>query len=451
MAGGKRNTWIIASVGALVLLVVLVGMPRGESVPSQPMPDGTVVTIAKVSYGRVHRYGAGKFWERIAARVLPDALAKRLGVGDLRVWTIAFTNATDSTVVFIQSYKSNGFRPGPGAFGPFLSGIVVADDVGNDFRLSATANAFEGSNMFVEAYQVPLVSHAAQKFHLQLQQAHWDADSGTNRFAEFTFNNPAPHSTPRWAAPPLPQTNTADDLSVELLELLTTQGETPIPSAGRTGFRLFPSLNTRARFRFFQNGFPTDRWRAVRMTVFDEEGNSHRLYPVGPEPGATVEFEGGFSPSEARKFVFELGRTPPFEPNEIATATNVNVPSFHDSYRSNLPQLTLDSGAYRLNVLGLMQSNDFEQMLLVYDIWPNPEDRAHYLILKAVEGSGKESVLLEHDGGMSVGGSGGIQHSRPLLTPPYRVDLVFALTKARHVEFLARPEEVATNVTKGKL
>jgi hypothetical protein len=60
--------------------------------------------------------------------------------------------------------------------------------------------------------------------------------------------------------------------------------------------------------------------------------------------------------------------------------------------------------------------------------------------VKAVEGNGNETVVLDHDGGESVGGSIGGGRSKPLTMGPYRVDLVFALTKSRTVEFLAKPE-----------
>lgn len=428
--------------GIAILLAILVAVFREEPMLSQRMPDGTVVTIAKVSYGRVHRYRAGRFWERIAARVLPDALKKRLGVGDLRAWTIAFTNATDSTVVFIQSYKSNGFHPGPGSFGPFLSGIVVADDAGNEFRLSATEDAFEGSNMFVDSYQVPLVSRAAQKFHLQLQQARWDADGDTNRFAEFTLKNPASQSAPRWRAPPLPQTNTTENLTVELIELRSFPSEISRASSGRRGFDLSPELQTRARIRLFENGGQTDRWRVAGISVLDEDGNIYEAAVRRTASPGITEFEGGFSEREPRKFQFELARVAPYDPDETATQTNINLSAIPDwpGHRRLDSPITMEFRGFKLQIDDLSQRNDFQQVSLFYTITPPPRGFHHHIILKAVEGNGKETILLELDGGGPEGGTMASKDSKPLITGPYRVDLVFALTKNRTVEFLARPE-----------
>jgi hypothetical protein len=426
-------------VGALALLVavLILALGTGETrVPSQTLPDGTIVSIAKVSYGRTHSFTAGKLWERIAAQVLPETLKKRLGV---RNRTYTFTNPTDSTVIFVQAVRSNGtFSAAPAMVSWFLTSGSSKDDVGNELMLQKLSESLLYSNVYVETFQVPLVSHLATQ--LQIDLTHNDYKSGLKSAAtHFTLSNPAPRHGPGWIAPPLPQTNTAGDLTVEMLELSNRGGMAPnerLPLAGR----VYPSIISRVRI--LRSGVPTAAWRVEGLTVMDEEGNAVGLFSSGASHSNVLEFGGGLSTREPRRFQFELARVAPFGPDETATLTNILVPTSADSksYGQLASPITLEFQGFKLHVNRLNQMNDFQQIQLEYRITPPPRTLQHHIILKAVEGNGKETMLLDHNGGGSAGGNMGLGQSRPTVSGKYRVDLVFALTKSRMVEFLAKPE-----------
>jgi hypothetical protein len=435
MAVRRTHFWIFASSAILAGALVFALVREDAPVQSQRLPDGTVISIPKVSYGKVHRYNPGTVWEGMAAKILPAGLRIRFGIRDRNV---AITNATDTIVLFVQAYRSNGtFSGAPAMPTYFMSSAVMQDDIGNDLPARNMYASLARSNVLVEAFEIPLVSHTATELRLNLQHRDVKVPSAMPAETEFKFHNPAPRSIPRWRAQPLPLTNFAGDVAVELLELQTITNNTPHQERD-SGIMLgqLTTLRTRARFRLLQNGAPTDRWEVGSLTVYDEDGNAFRPLPsYGRTPG-TSEFEGGLSSWEARRFVFELARVPPFEVDEVATLTNVMQPGSTGTSVRN----TLNFQGYTLQINQLTHQDDFQQIRLHYQISPLPGGYLHHIILKAVRESGQETILVDHNGGGTSGGNVGIGQSRPRVSGNYRVDLVFALTKSRMVEFLAKPE-----------
>src|SRR5262245_20120758 len=112
MPGGKRRFWILTAVcvAVFVALTLLVVFSGEDPVPTQRLADGTVVSIAKVSYGKTHRLVVGNLWQRAAVAVLPESMLRRF---KLRSHLLTYTNATDTTVGFVQFHRPNpGFAPG---------------------------------------------------------------------------------------------------------------------------------------------------------------------------------------------------------------------------------------------------------------------------------------------------------------------------------------------------
>jgi hypothetical protein len=359
----RRHFWIVGALALLAAMLVVTLSMSEAPIPSQRLPDGTVVSIAKVSYGRVHRFTAGNFWERFAARVLPARLRSRIG---LRERLFAITNSTESTVIFVQSFRSNGtFSAAPAMHSWFSTSGMLRDDVGNELSLSGRYVSLLYSNVLVEAFPAPLVSHLATQLQIDLKHSDWNA--GPKGSTHFTLPNPAPHSAPRWSAPPLPQTNAAGDLRVELLELSTRGG----PASNQLSVLPADFMpRTSARIRLLQNGAPTESWRVEAVTVFDEESNAFGVYLASARSSNALEFGAGLSPREPRKFRFELARVPPFAPDETATVTNILVPTSPDSmsYGQLASPITMDFQGFKLQVTRLAQMNDFQQLSLEYRV-----------------------------------------------------------------------------------
>src|SRR5690348_12234433 len=137
MPGGNKRWWILTAACLVVVAITTVIVSSGsDRLPaSQTLPDGTVVSIAQVSYGKVHRFVPGNAWQRFAAKILPEKLVRRL-----RIPTMPFvvTNAADTAVIFVQSDRSGVTNSGPGSPQPYIptgyrSALHLTDDAGNDY------------------------------------------------------------------------------------------------------------------------------------------------------------------------------------------------------------------------------------------------------------------------------------------------------------------------------
>src|SRR3954454_23564940 len=78
--GGRALFWIsaVALVAALAAGCVLLAQ-RPPPLASGRLPDGSVLSLEAVTYGKSHRAFEGARWLRLAAAVLPPSLAERLG------------------------------------------------------------------------------------------------------------------------------------------------------------------------------------------------------------------------------------------------------------------------------------------------------------------------------------------------------------------------------------
>jgi hypothetical protein len=297
----------------------------------------------------------------------------------------------------------------------------------------------------VEVFQVPLVSHAATKMNLRLWQNDWK--SRMNATTEFTIFNPAPRRRPHGDASPFPLTNTVGDLTVSLLDLarLSSPGADVLP-AGQNRFK----YQTRAHFQILQKGIPTAKWGVAGATVLDEEGNAYAPSVISsPQLSNTLSVFGRFSAKEPRIFRFEVVKPSAADAEESATLTNVALNFGLASGMSPSP-LVLQLHGFKLEMKQLSQNNNFEQVNLWYEITPRPLGFQHHVLLKGRDANGKEVIVLDHNGGDSAGANMGMGRSYSFSIEPRAVDVVFTLAKSQFVEFLARPEAVATNSTAGK-
>ena len=451
MAGVKRLfallvvVLVFAGFAALFIAAVPPISPR-----SVQLPDGTVVRLAGVTYGRVYRYVAEDGWRRVAGRILPEIYSRKLGI---HVGSV--TNATPTVFVCLEAVKTNGyyrFQPYPDAHGLLVhsphgmtrepsvgASVELYDDTGNAFSLVESPFIAVGlPHKLAAIFTLPLTSAKATRLELHVNQYHYSLK--TNYASTFSTRNPAPQFKPGWPARPLPQTNSVDDLSFELLSL-----DPGGPHTFRTGWLLegHTSTGTIARFRILQNGRPSTAWEVSGVTVSDERGNTfkpHSLEHLGPN---AISFDGAFSPREARRFRFELSRVPPFGSNEMAATLPVNP--------TNHAQFVVLSG-YVLRVFGGEEppgkyrrfysasinappGTDFHSQFIGT---PPPPGFHFQYFLTAADPAGNQIMLLDR-GGEIWPDMEENSFNMPPDIPSERLSVTFAITKSRFVEFIATP------------
>ena len=438
MSGGKRL------FGLLVVLLVFAGFAGlfiaavpSISPQSVQLPDGTVVRLAGVTYGRVYHYVAEDGWRRIAGRVLPEIYSRKLGI---RMGSV--TNATPTVFVCLEAVKTNGyprFLPYPEATNLHSlydisrvldagASVELHDDVGNAFLLVQTPFfGVPSTNRYVSIFALPLVSRKASRFELHVNQ--FDTSRRTNYASTFSAHNPAPRSKPRWRARPLPQTNSLEDLSVELLSLDPGGPHTlrELDLEGHT------TSGTVAHLRILQNGRPSTAWEVSGVAVTDELSNTfkpHSLEHLGPY---AISFDGAFSPREARRFRFELSRVPPFGSNEMAVTLPLSAvpvdPSRHVPYvRLSEYSLRLFGGNYPGN-----------RHYYSASINASPPSGLHFqYFFTAADPAGNQIILLDR-GAERWPDNEENEFTLPPNIPPDRLNITFSITKSRFVEFIAAP------------
>src|SRR5258708_8011473 len=77
-----RRRWVlvVCAAGLLALLAGLILLNADSGIRQQKLPDGSVMVLQGVTYGRSHRLGGGNIFPRVGGKVLPDSLCPRLGI-----------------------------------------------------------------------------------------------------------------------------------------------------------------------------------------------------------------------------------------------------------------------------------------------------------------------------------------------------------------------------------
>jgi len=106
----KRLIFVVLALSAVAVCVamfLLTGERSSES--TKTLPDGSVLTLRRITKGTKHRYVSGNVFQSMADRVLPERWAKKLGA---QVVTYNSSNVTH--IVWLERIApSNSLRNSP--------------------------------------------------------------------------------------------------------------------------------------------------------------------------------------------------------------------------------------------------------------------------------------------------------------------------------------------------
>src|SRR4051794_15251945 len=215
------------------------------------LPDGTVVRLEAISMGPEHRLVRGRYWQRLLAPVLTGALATY--GPSVTTWRLPTPNAA----VLWLTWKANS------SLTDWTRATAVGDS-GEEVELTGARIQFmrpDGPDEKLCGCVVPVFPRRGRLIELRLYNA-----GRTSPVAAFRIPNPAPEPHPSWT--PIPATQSADGLKVMLTRLEAGQVAPPTVPRERAERHW-----TRARFRVWENGRPTDRWEPVSAVLSDATGN----------------------------------------------------------------------------------------------------------------------------------------------------------------------------------
>jgi hypothetical protein len=290
-----------------VCVAILLFTGGGSNDWTKTLPDGSVLTLRRITKGTKHRYVSGNLLQRTLGRVVPDPWAKKLGAG-----VVSFNSSNCTHVIWLErSWSTNLLR----SYG-FSSGI--------GFRITTEAGF---DRQYLQVAQLATPSCEVWGFHFDAVPT----DSRNIRFAagryaldrtsHVTFEVPNPTFVAHraWQPPPRPIVVEQDDVSL-LLERFTTGVQ---KSPGAQGF---PS--TEIAFVIRDRAVPTNNWFARSVRIFNEAG-SEFLPPILPTEASlartNASFPGGLSSAEPYKLRFELRRTS-YGPEDQHVFVAVSVP-----------------------------------------------------------------------------------------------------------------------------
>jgi hypothetical protein len=425
----SRKRVILFVGAALALISLAVAVWQFTSVPPPQrfvLPDGSVLTLRAVTYGREHRLVlGGQAWLRPVRRFLPEALTRRL---DLSVAMHSATN--DSLMVWLEQERAKNPRAGFGFYPP----ILLGDDDGNEF--AATRAAYRGSiaTNVLCGFHFPIAPQAGSRLRMRIPIA--DVFARVTHSAEFLMDSPTPRKPAKWQAPAFPMSASTEGVQ------LTLTGLHPFAQTEPLGHGSMNERWMRASYQFKEGGQPSTNWQVCSVEVFDESGGNYRPGAFGHRLDMTedhLDFKVGLSAKVVWKLRFALCRVDGFATNELWNARDIPL-----------------EGLERANFVPM--SNSFPGVTLtLYDVASGrprrletyltpPDENYGVVLVKATDNHG-ERIDGWNAGPEPIifpGGRGRFSFMLKPMTNSHSADVTFGVARLRYVEMLVRPS-AATN------
>ena len=416
----RRVLLLIGATGGILLVLAIWVWVKGPTVMgpvvrAQKLPDGSVMILRGVTYGRAHRLATGNLFQRSAARLLPEPLATRLGIRFL-----TYSNAVPSLMVWVEHDRQTTTRRPKGGY--MATPIIVADDAGTEFEQNGSGISSLGTNSQVEGFGFGAFPSASRMVSICIRP--FDYVSRTSYEARFRVPNPAFAPSLPAAPTTYPVRVTQDDLTFVLKAFS--------PCARPAGNR-GPDPDEKwmgTEYQILDRGNPTNDWFAHNISVRTSAGGEY-------SPSATsglretartnLTFRGGLGTNAAWTLRYGLVRSS-FGSNEVFTFERVPIPGRSDHQfapaSATLQDLTLTLTGFR------GASNVY-----VYAGFSPPDKDLRLELVRIVDDHGRE-------GRVTVTGvqAGANYHFGTDLPPEATTaDLTFALRRERHIEVTARP------------
>ena len=316
----KRILIFLAVVALAGTLAWAIWAPKPQTGQFVRLPDGTVLTLADVTYGPTNTLVLGRPFQKYLYKILPTNFARWSGC-DTAVW-VSGGISTNCPVFWFRELRKNGESSPPGGFY-----IAAVDEYGCDYDTVNAAN-FGGRNR---------VTFGQNSFDAYLADPPWyphgqvkglvfyDSPTKTNRLGMIlipgTVLPPARSDT----AVPLAEGD-AGELHLQLWDLTTGLKTMPYPSsytAGSTNGTVF----SQATLGLTENGGPAKDW-VVGIIYIDNpqtEWAMPRYHTLATRDGDTVyNFDATLDPTNGPWHLrIDLSHLKNGEMGEMITVSNI--------------------------------------------------------------------------------------------------------------------------------
>ena len=271
----RKGLLLAGSAAALVLAALLsFAIYQKPVAPPKTLPDGTVVQLNRVDYGRIHFYEPG-----LRLSLLRELLPG--GMKDL-ISPAEEVTTPDESLGLWTTLKARG--PNPWSNWRWYVSSVSAE-ASSELYLGEMSPAWtswpQGTNDHgVQFWSIPVFPRHGDTLRLTIYSIPRPGEEPIwERIAEFSFKNPkrgqGEAENPDFSPPPI--TKEADGFIFKLTELSPIKNQTQVVSKRQP--EPYPTLWTRAGFDFFHTNAvgpptPQQQWRARLISVVDSSGNA---------------------------------------------------------------------------------------------------------------------------------------------------------------------------------
>ena len=248
------GAFVLLLMAAALVIAIVKHRPTRHSVS---LPDGTVIRLEAVTYGKVHKFSTAKPWQNWLRQHAPFA-RRFLPTGN---GITSSTTTQNDALVFWVSH----FDPRTGVHTNDWNGVDIQDRHGCRFRVQGWGTSYDGK-MSVSHFTAEAFPRREAKFSIYVRT------DGAHE-AQFEIENPARGPFPEWAVEELPATRNDAGLLITLNRLRLRGSTTPYVST---------------EFTVRQNGEPTKDWDDKRVQLFDATGNMGWNFLCTNEPAWKV-------------------------------------------------------------------------------------------------------------------------------------------------------------------
>jgi len=426
-----RWLWLVTTAIGMTVAVGIGLLGFGTGRPSQALPDGSLLTLEAVTYGKQHRYIHGKWWQKALYPVLPSSIKAQLPVDSV-------TSDSPDTLVF-WTLRREAVTGRPLAQPFWRPHVFSVDDQG---RVAETGDLCFRSEWkdappveMLEGWKLPAFPRRGRTVGLLIETR--DGAGRWTRAAEFKVPNPTPGPYPTWTPEPLPITRRDGDLTVTLTQFSTgARKDDPRRAAGPD-----EESWTHTTCRFAQEGHPDSIWQNAGFVMTDATGNTcqstHDLFHKPLPGGEQFSFLGSLWPGEsAWKLRFHFIRKAGFTADELWRVPDLPVPGPRQVI--HIERSARRQGAL-IRVLSICGREDFRSRTSHSGVqvrFSPGADNLRLSLVHAIDDRGRDVTpgfaSLGNDGTLSYGLVGAADHSH--------VSLTFAVQRPRTVEFLVKPQ-----------
>jgi hypothetical protein len=316
-----RRIFIIIPMILCLMAVLVIGLFLFQTIhqPKQSVvcPDGSVVELVGVTFGKVHHNPITGPWTRLL-QIVPPSLQQRFGI---RTPNLRQTK-TETLMIWLQwkgrSSDWNGRK-------------MIVDTDGYASELSHWGNRGNkitaNGKIHWAGFEVDIYPRRSPFFKLRLEN--WNQ----NIEAELVIQNPMISKAKPFEGNHLPSSFEIDNMQFTMIGLELPDPENP----PKRPEKRFGSHDARATFQVHQDGEITEDWQAVNIWLEDGMGNrakNHSWSNREKDGKVTITFDSGLFPGEAWKVRTQFARKQNFLPEDI-WSVEIPLPNAPD-YRTNL-------------------------------------------------------------------------------------------------------------------